>query len=99
MDEENTRGLRWDGRNLIQEWQDIRKGNNQSYKYVWNKEQLLNVSGETDYLLGLFEGSHCRYNLEGDPVLEPSLTEMVETAIKILSKNDKGYFVFVEGIL
>lgn len=97
VDEENSRGLRWDNRNLIKEWQDLREDNGDAYEYVWNKEQLLNVDPETNYLMGLFEGSHCRYNLEANHDLEPTLTEMVEAAIKILSKNEDGYFVFVEG--
>jgi alkaline phosphatase len=29
---------------------------------------------------------------------EPSLAEMTEKAIKILSKNPKGFFLLVEGI-
>ena len=28
---------------------------------------------------------------------EPSLTEMTETALKILQKSDEGYFLLVEG--
>ena len=28
---------------------------------------------------------------------EPSLTNMTEFAIKMLSKNDKGFFLLVEG--
>ena len=28
---------------------------------------------------------------------EPSLTEMTEKAIRILQKNSKGFFLFVEG--
>ena len=32
-----------------------------------------------------------------DPAGEPSIGEMTEMAIKILSKNPKGYFLFVEG--
>ena len=32
-----------------------------------------------------------------DTAGEPSLAEMVEKAIKILSKNEKGFFLFVEG--
>lgn len=58
-------------------------------------------ASETDYLLGLFEHSHCRYNLEikneGIEHLEPTLSEMVEKAIEILRKNDDGFFLFVEG--
>lgn len=29
--------------------------------------------------------------------LEPTLSEMTEKAIEILSKNEKGFFLFVEG--
>ena len=32
-----------------------------------------------------------------DTAGEPSITEMTEKAIQILSKNPKGYFLFVEG--
>jgi alkaline phosphatase len=46
---------------------------------------------------GLFESDHCPFNLERDQQLDPSLTEMTEGAIKILSKNTQGYFLFVEG--
>jgi alkaline phosphatase len=46
---------------------------------------------------GLFESDHCPFNLERDQQLDPSLTEMTEAAIKILSKNTQGYFLFVEG--
>lgn len=28
---------------------------------------------------------------------EPSLSDMVATAIKVLQKDDKGYFLFIEG--
>lgn len=31
------------------------------------------------------------------PNNEPSLSQMTETAIKILQKEDKGFFLFVEG--
>lgn len=55
----------------------------------------------TDYLLGLFESSHCLYNLEAIDKnvqhLEPTLSEMTEKAIEILSKNEEGFFLFVEG--
>ena len=32
-----------------------------------------------------------------DTAGEPSIAEMTEMAIKILKKNPKGYFLFVEG--
>lgn len=58
-------------------------------------------ASSTDYLLGLFEHSHMRYNLEVKSekieYLEPTLSEMVEKAIEILSKHEDGFFLFVEG--
>ena len=49
--------------------------------------------------LGLFEYSHMNYEADriNDTAGEPSLMEMTTKAIKILSKNPKGYFLFVEG--
>lgn len=55
---------------------------------------------KTDYLLGLFEHDHMRYNLDvkkGKLSEEPSLLEMTRTAIKMLQKEDNGFFLFVEG--
>lgn len=97
MDEERYRGRRSDGANLIQQWQDDRKAEGKTYQYVWNRTGLLAVDNRTEYLMGLFEGSHCEYNLEADKTTEPTFSEMVEKAIKVLSNNNEGYFLFAEG--
>lgn len=56
------------------------------------------MGDDTDYLLGLFESDHCQYNLDSiNSTTEPTLAEMTETAIKLLSRNEDGYFLFVEG--
>jgi alkaline phosphatase len=39
------------------------------------------------------------YEASRNDTKEPSIVEMTEMAIKILSKNPKGYFLFVEGLL
>lgn len=56
---------------------------------------------DTDYLTGLFEQSDCRYNLdivnENIAYKEPTLTEMLGKAIEILSKDENGFFLLVEG--
>lgn len=51
------------------------------------------------YFSGLFENSHMQDELVRDdsPQGEPSIAEMTEKAIQILSKNPKGFFLFVEG--
>uniref|UniRef100_A0A3P8WD92 alkaline phosphatase n=2 Tax=Cynoglossus semilaevis TaxID=244447 RepID=A0A3P8WD92_CYNSE len=90
----DERGDRVDGRNLIAEW--IK--NKTRVKYVWNKAQLDAVNPlNTDFLMGLFEPKDCRYEIDRDRTTDPSLTEMVEKAVKILQKNPKGFFLFVEG--
>lgn len=38
-----------------------------------------------------------QYELNRNNVTDPSLSEMVEVAIKILTKNPKGFFLLVEG--
>lgn len=50
-------------------------------------------------MLGLFDESHCKYNYEIDGISDtaPTLSEMTDKAIKILSTNKNGYFLFVEG--
>lgn len=53
----------------------------------------------TDAVLGLFHRSHCDFNYEIDGIsdTEPTLREMTDKAIEILSTNPNGYFLFVEG--
>lgn len=98
LDEEGTRGRRTDNRNLIQEWQDDKRNRDLNHAYVWNRDQLMQAAEDLpEYLLGLFEGDHLRYHMEGDPVTEPTLAELTEVAIKSLSRNEKGFFLFVEG--
>lgn len=40
-----------------------------------------------------------KYNLVRNTTLDPSLTEMTEAAITILSRNPKGFYLFVEDKL
>ncbi|XP_033822674.1 alkaline phosphatase, tissue-nonspecific isozyme [Periophthalmus magnuspinnatus] len=89
-------GTRKDGRNLVQEWID--KMQSKRGHYVWNKNQLLSLNpNNVEYLLGLFEPGDLTYDLERNTETDPSLTEMVEVAIKILKKNPNGFYLLVEG--
>ncbi|XP_047522124.1 membrane-bound alkaline phosphatase-like [Pieris napi] len=98
LDEEGSNGTRTDGRNLIEEWRSDKIGRNVTHSYVWNREQLLSANATLpEYLLGLFESSHLRYNMLTNPTTEPSLAELTEVAIRMLQRNDKGFFLFVEG--
>lgn len=101
-DESGILGTRTDGRNLIDEWLQKKAEAGKSASYVWNKNGLRSIDlNNTDYVLGLFAASHCPYHgdLERKDVKDdiPSLSEMTESAINILQKSDKGYFLFVEG--
>ncbi|KAJ3645656.1 hypothetical protein Zmor_023297 [Zophobas morio] len=94
--DEDDEGYRSDGVNLIEKWKELKES--EQAEYIWNREQLLALKPEeTDYVLGLFESDHCPFHLERDEALDPTLTEMTEAAINILSKNSEGYFLFVEG--
>lgn len=46
---------------------------------------------------GLFASSHMSYNILANKSEEPTLVEMTEAAIKVLSKGDAGFYLFVEG--
>lgn len=48
-------------------------------------------------MAGLFEPGDLVYTLERDKEMEPSLTEMVDVAIKVLRRNPKGFYLLVEG--
>lgn len=97
MDEEGKQGRRKDKQNLIESWLRQKENRDQRAEYVWDRDGLLSVDNDTEYLLGLFENSHCLYNLESNMTTEPTLAEMTEAAIKILSKGKNGFFLFVEG--
>ena len=104
LDEEGKPGERTDGRNLIEEWLDDKHRSNASAQYVATKIGLLQArEGKPDYLLGLFNSSHCPYhgNIErqGIAQVSPSLSDMTEAAIDLLSRSKQGFFLFVEGAL
>lgn len=94
-DEEGVVGNRLDERNLVEEWLASKSSANAAY--VWNRTSLLELDEEVDYLFGLFEDEHMKYYLDDVNHEEPTLEEMTEAAIKVLSKSENGYFLFVEG--
>ena len=89
-------GSRTDGRNLIEEWQ--KKYNDGAY--VWKLDDFQAIDpAKTGHVLGLFQRSHMQYEADRakDAGGEPSLAEMTTKAIDILSQNDDGYVLMVEG--
>jgi len=89
-------GARFDGRDLVAAW----KNHGERWTAVVDEEGFQAVNPvSTDHLLGLFEPSHMRFEIdrERDVAGEPSLTEMTKKALAILSRNDQGFFLMVEG--
>lgn len=89
-------GERLDGRDLIKEW----SGRHPDGKFVWNAKQLAELDlAHTRRLFGLFQPDHMNFERErpGDRAGEPSLAEMTRAAITVLSHNQQGYFLMVEG--
>ncbi|KAM5229351.1 intestinal-type alkaline phosphatase [Ctenodactylus gundi] len=91
----NMTGVRLDGRNLVAEWMAKHQGS----RYIWNRNDLIEVSQNPSvtYLMGLFEPVDTKFEIYRDPELDPSLMEMTEAALRVLSRNPSGFYLFVEG--
>jgi len=83
---------RTDARDLIAEMKA------KNYTYVSSKAELDGVAASGgNKLVGLFTMDHMAYDLDRIPANEPSLAEMTGKAIDVLAKNQKGFFLMVEG--
>lgn len=96
--EHGATGNRTDGKHLINEW----KSADSARTYINNRQQLMALdAADVKQVLGLFSDNHVSYNLDiqRDNTQDsmPSLTDMTVKAIDILSQNENGYFLFVEG--
>jgi alkaline phosphatase len=86
---------RKDKRDLIDE------GKKKGYKFVSTDRQLKDLDGKsTEKVLGLFSASgfpsaidRQAHHMTG----VPTLSQMTEKALEILSKNEQGFFLMVEG--
>ncbi|CAN7984808.1 unnamed protein product, partial [Ixodes hexagonus] len=95
-DKQTAGGKRGDGMNLIEDW----KRSKENRKFVTNRDELLAVdTNTTDYLLGLFADDHMAYELhrQESSSKQPSLADMVTTAVKLLRRNENGFALMVEG--
>jgi alkaline phosphatase len=75
---------REDSRDLIAEFSDL------GYEILRNADELTNAT--SDQLLGLFAADGLE-RVDG----EPSTAAMTSKALEVLSKNDNGFFLMVEG--
>ena len=90
-------GSRADGRDLIQTWLTTTGPRTAAVMTVTELKSL--DPAKVDHVLGLFDQENLPY--EADRATQgadvPTLTQMATTAVDILSKNPKGYFLMVEG--
>lgn len=84
LPDSTAEGSRTDNLDLIEQAQS------NGYEFLETRDALLNAT--SDDVLGLFKPEA----LENKPD-EPSLAEMTRQAIKILSRNENGFFLMVEG--
>lgn len=85
---------RTDDRNLVN---DLRQ---KGYTYVDSGASLAALdTSNTSKLLGIFSNSELAYELDRVKLKldEPSLAEMTEKALDVLTRNERGFFLMVEG--
>ncbi|MBS3945844.1 MAG: alkaline phosphatase [Melioribacter sp.] len=95
-----SEGKRTDGLNLIDEAKKL------GYKIVYTREQLKNISPDVNKLLGIFAEGHtfndkteeeqAKLNLVNFKPEAPTLAEMTDAAIKILSRNNQQFILVIE---
>uniref|UniRef100_A0A8C0H2V7 Alkaline phosphatase n=1 Tax=Chelonoidis abingdonii TaxID=106734 RepID=A0A8C0H2V7_CHEAB len=81
-------GMRKDNKNLITLWLESKQV---TAWFPSARPHLISVPPS-----GLFEPGDLKYELLRDSTLDPSLTEMTQAAIQILSRNPRGFYLFVE---
>ena len=85
-------GKRPDGRDLTSELKT------QGYNVALSRSEFDAIDPSVaKKAVGLFTNSHMSYDLDRDAAKEPSLSEMSLKALKLLQKNQNGYFLMVEG--
>jgi alkaline phosphatase len=94
------RGTREDNRNLIKEAKNL------GYTVVYTRDELLGLPSQTEKVLGVFSAGHT-FNDQTEEDLEahglplynrdvPTVAEMTQVALNILSNKRKEFFVVIE---
>ncbi|AKB52746.1 Alkaline phosphatase [Methanosarcina barkeri str. Wiesmoor] len=84
-------GKRTDGENLTKVLLD------RNYQYVDSRDQMMNLT--TGKVWGLFASSHMMPDIDRSSLApeQPSLAEMTNKSIELLSQDKNGFFLMVEG--
>lgn len=67
----------------------------QGYNVVTNTAEL--QASHTGKVWGMFADKAMDYDMDRNPVEQPSIAEMTAKAIELLSKDEDGFFLMVEG--
>ncbi|XP_013118971.2 membrane-bound alkaline phosphatase [Stomoxys calcitrans] len=87
-------GERRDGKDLLTTWQSMHPEG----VFVVNRDELLQVNtSEASHIMGIFQSKAMEIHALADKKKQPSLAEMTEIALKLLRRNEEGYFIFIEG--
>ncbi|XP_055588240.1 alkaline phosphatase, tissue-nonspecific isozyme-like [Uranotaenia lowii] len=90
-------GRRRDNRFLVNEWLAMGNLREENRSFVHNRQTLDQVDeSQVDRLFGLFSANHMSYRMDNS-VEEPTLEEMTSKALKMVSKNVRGYVLIIEG--
>uniref|UniRef100_A0A1I8PHI3 Alkaline phosphatase n=1 Tax=Stomoxys calcitrans TaxID=35570 RepID=A0A1I8PHI3_STOCA len=93
-DSHGNYGERRDGKNLVSTWEAMHPQG----AFVTNREQLLKVNtSNVSHIMGIFQSKSMKFNAFADETYQPTLSEMTKVALQLLQRNEKGYFVFIEG--
>lgn len=70
---------------------------NEGYNYVTDKTSLANI--KSGKIWGMFAADAMAYNMDitENASTEPTLAEMTSKAVEVLSQNEEGFFLMVEG--
>ncbi len=83
------KGLRNDGRNLIDE------ARQNGYAVVESGEEMKAVRARK--VLGLFSSGNMRFEIDRRESKQPSLAEMTAKALEVLDQNPRGFFLMAEA--
>ena len=93
-------GIRKDNRNLLKEAEEL------GYKVILTRNELINLSVDTDKVLGIFAARHT-FNSRSEEELKemglpsyykdaPTLSEMTDIALRILKEKNNEFYIVIE---